>query len=102
LGTISFGFRISIFVILASKKAKKLNFKIQIFILPLTKMVLNPFLGNLLLPKGYKGVVYRCICMGKVKKFEPFRTLIIRRNIALGKSCGLNQPPAILGLILML
>jgi len=42
------------------------------------------------LPKGYSGVLHRH--MGKVKKFGPSRTLMLRRNRR-PKKCGHNVPP---------
>ena len=42
------------------------------------KRTKTPILGRLELPKGYRGVLHRH--MGKVKKFGPSSTLILRRN----------------------
>ena len=56
----------------------------------------TPFLGYLVPPKGYRGVLHRC--MGKVKKFEPSSTLILRRNSHRKKVRAESAPPALLGL----
>ena len=51
----------------------------------------TPFLGYLVPPKGYRGVLHRC--MGKVKKFEPSSTLILRRNSHWKKVWAESAPP---------
>ena len=51
----------------------------------------TPFLGYLVPPKGYRGVLHRC--MGKVKKFEPSSTLILRRNSHQKKVRAESAPP---------
>ena len=66
---------------LSFQSQKRLKNRISIFEFPARhqqKCSKTPFLGYLVPPKGYRGVLHRC--MGKVKKFEPSSTLILRRN----------------------
>ena len=78
MGTISFWSRITILVILASKKAKKTKFMIPKLVPPTTKMLRNPFFHHFEPQKGYGRVCHRYI--GKVTKFGLFRIIIFRSN----------------------